>query len=104
MIFLQFPLLVFGIYVLVAGKLPARKTARTVVRGWLACLIGLIAMLPLPLAIVATTIFIPPPDRGFWIIGAVEGSIFVACIVAIIVLALVFRQPVQAGPENVRRT
>lgn len=111
MIYVEYALLIFGVYVLVAGKLPSRKTATRVVRGWRARLVGAIGMLPLPLtfaAVKAARVLFPALGRRgnedflFWLVGAVEGSAIVLCIATMVVLALVLRKPVEAGPGNVR--
>jgi hypothetical protein len=97
-------MLVIGLYALIMGKLPTNKKAKHVVRDWPARIIGVICLLPIPLALLVSmavaALFVAQgrqvtPESFFWVGTAIEGSIVVACVVAVGVLARVYRTPVE---------
>jgi hypothetical protein len=97
-------LLIIGLYALIAGKLPTNNKARHVVQGWPARVIGIICLLPIPLAFlvcmgVAMLLVaqgqVVTPDSFFWVGTAIEGSMIVLCLVVVAVLSHVYRTPVE---------
>ena len=92
-------LLFIGLYALIAGKLPTNKKAKHIVQGWSARVIGVICLLPLPLAFLvnmAIAVLFAAQGRQvtrdsfFWVGTAIEGSIVVACLVVMGVFTLGF--------------
>ena len=105
-------MLCLGLYVLIAGKVPANKRSRYEVRGWPARIIGIICLLPIPLslggAMVAAALMMAQGmdvnDKSFfWVGTAIEGGVVVACLVAILVIRLNYRTPVVDQPAEDRR-
>ncbi len=98
-------LLYLGLHALLNGKLPAYTTATSVVQGRPARLIGVIALLPIPLTLVigmAITALCASSgkdasDRSFfWMMTTVEGAVVVSCIAAIIVMGRIYRSSPQS--------
>src|SRR4051812_47520397 len=93
-------MLIMGLYALIVGKLMTNKKAKHVVQGWPARLIGVICLLPLPVSLVACTAVAAllvargrPVTREsfFWVGTAIEGSIVLACVIAVAILSRVYR-------------
>lgn len=100
-------MLIFGLVALVRGKLTLTKTR--IVRGPMARVLGIVAMLPLPLSIGVGVLigfamavqhrrFVPDEWHGTFAI--VEGGIIVACLVVVYALGWSFAEtPISAVPE-----
>jgi len=100
----EIALLFIGLYALIKGQLPTSKKAKHVVRGWPARVIGIIALLPIPvsfgLGLAVALLFVVQRkqvtgDSFFWVGTAIEGSVLGVCFVAIAVLSRVYRIPVE---------
>jgi hypothetical protein len=100
-------MLIMGLYALIAGRLMTGKKAKHVVQGWPARLIGVICLLPIPLAFAVGTAVAAilvalgrtvTRESFFWVGTAIEGSIVLACVVAVAILSRVYRTPV--GPPQ----
>jgi hypothetical protein len=99
-------LLLIGLYALITGRFQTTGGGKYIVQGWPARAIGAIGLLPVPLSLVVSTavatLFIAQgrqvtPESFFWVGTAIEGSIVVACALAMFVLSRVFRTPVEAA-------
>ena len=103
----EIALLVVGIYALIAGKLPVAKRAKHVVTGWHARVIGVIALLPLPVSfVIASAVAMLFVARGktitqesfFWVGTAIEGGVLLVCLLVIAILSRLWRIPVLPEP------
>lgn len=106
----EIALLYIGLYALIKGTFPISKKAKHVVRGLPARVIGVICLLPLPLAFVVSffvaMIFVAQgrevtQKSFFWVGTVIEGSIVMSCIVAVAVLSRIYRLPVAPAPAVV---
>jgi hypothetical protein len=106
LIVIEILLLLIGLYALIGGKLPVNSGARYVVRGWHARLIGGIGLLPVPLTfvvgIVVGLLFVGQGKRltqdSFLLVGiGIEAACLVTCVVAMLVLARIYRTPLTAA-------
>jgi hypothetical protein len=105
-------LFVVGLYALIAGKLPTSKNGKRAVRGLPARVIGVICLLPLPLAFlvcaaVAAVLIAQgqevTPQSFMWVGMVIEASIVVLCVVAAVILQRVYQTPVeQSLPQEAR--
>jgi hypothetical protein len=80
----EIALLFIGLYALIKGQLPTSKKSKHVVRGWPARVIGIIALLPIPisfgLGLAVALLFVVqrkqvPGNSFFWVGTAIEGSV-----------------------------
>lgn len=100
----EIAMLVMGVYALAAGKLMSSKKAKYVVRGWPARIIGIICLLPIPLAFltsaVVAALFIAQgkpvtKESFFWVGTGIEAGAVVLCVVVATILERSYRTPVQ---------
>ena len=96
-------LLVLGLYALFTGKLLLRS--KPPVTGWRARIIGIIYLLPIPLAFIAgiliTIVWVfsrhDQKDRAlFWYVTGTEAGILVVCVVIASLLQRIFQKQVRA--------
>ncbi len=94
---------VMGLYALIKGRLMTNKKAKFVVEGWPARVIGVICLLPIPMAIavgiLVAAIMVAQgkqvTEESFrWVGIAIEGSIVLICAITAGILARVYRTPV----------
>ncbi len=100
----EFAMLGIGIYILFKGKMFPNPKAKYVVQGWPVRVMGLIYILPIPLAIPAGIALgvwgvlqgkdVSGPSF-FWVRTGMEGSIVVLCLVAAAIISRVYRVPVE---------
>jgi hypothetical protein len=97
-------LLVLGVYALIVGKLPTNKKSKYVLRGWPVRLIGIIAVLPIPMSFLVASMVAAflvvqgkevTRESFFWVGTAIEGSVLVICIAVIAVLSRLYRRPIE---------
>lgn len=98
-------LLVFGVIALATGKLTLSKTR--VVRGWAARLLGVIALLPLPLSfMIGITYGVVLAAQGRdvtadsvrWTMTGIEAGVLVLCAAAIYAIGWRLAGPAEAAP------
>src|SRR5262249_32488167 len=102
----EIALLLIGLYALITGRFQTTGGGKYVVQGWSARAIGAIGLLPIPLSLVASTLVAAlfmaqgravTPESFFWVGTTIEGSIVVACALAMFVLSRVCRTPGEAA-------
>ena len=98
----EIALFVMGVYALVTGKLLHSKNATTTVRGWPARVIGIICLLPIPVAFavsaVVAAVFVMQgkpvtQDSFFWVGTGIEAGVLVLCVIAMTILTYVYQTP-----------
>ena len=98
----EIALIVMGVYALITGKLLTSKKSQYSIQGWPARVIGLICLLPIPLAfvtsVIVATIFLAlgkPVDRdSFFLVGAgIEIGVLILCVIVATILERTYRTP-----------
>ena len=104
----EIALIVMGVYALITGKLLTSKKSKYVLQGWPARVIGLICLLPIPLAfvtsVVVATIFLtlgkPVNQESFFLVGAgIEIGVLILCVIVVTILERTYRTPVQQAQQ-----
>jgi hypothetical protein len=103
MMIAEIALLLIGLYALITGRL-LNSGGKYVVQGWPARVIGIIGLLPIPVSLVfgiaVAALFVMQGREVtlasfFWVGTAIEAATIVVCVVAMVVLARVWREPVE---------
>jgi predicted Na+-dependent transporter len=97
---MEVAMIFLGLYFLIKGKTLPSKDGQHVVKGWPARLIGIICLMPIPLSIVALSVWgiannVDVSGKSFfWRRTAIEVGILLACLVVGASISRTYRTPV----------